>query len=789
MPGTQVRTRSTLRVRPLAAAVAAVLGSAYALPVVAQSGGTDARELPLEEIIVTAARRETSIQDVPFNIAAVSGQELERQRLTSLREFARTVPGLTVADQGPRAAELMTVRGLNVTSLNASEFLANSGGETVATYLGQIPLYVDFKMKDLERIEVLLGPQGTLYGEGTLAGAIRYIPTRPDTEQFSFDVHGSFYSLDQSSGLGYDTDFILNVPLSDSVAFRAAVNYLDDPGFIDYSYLVREPGVSNPQPDFTDPADVAANLYSVPDADTEQTVSSRLALLWQISDTLEATFNYYYQDQDAGGRTVNHRAAFGTDPYTSASRFPEPNVRENDLFSVEVVADFGFAELTSATGFSSYSELGQRDQTDLLLSFETGYEDFPSFAAFTREVVDEDRVNQELRLVSTGAGPWSWIGGVYYNDYEVSSSSEEFVPGLPEFFDLELPDDLEFRQIDLETLTETALFGEVGYQFTPQWQVTVGLRWFEYDNDNFTSVEAPLLFPGVDALGNSGGDDGVLGKLNTSYHFSDSIMGYFTISEGYRSGGVNALADCATPLPPGQNVCALPAEKLYDPDTTTNFELGVHSTWRDGTLLFNGALFRIDWSDIQTGSFSENGDIPITVNGSEARSQGVELSLQAPRIGAWSLAGTYAYTQAEMTDFAAGLVDGADAFPGDRLPGTPEHQGSVTAGYEHLLRNGYTLSVDYGLTYTSDVITKIGLRNDGETLESFTLHNAALGLHADRWSAVLFADNLTDEFAETAVRLDPSYIYSVGGFDLRRYYRHVIRPRSIGLEFRYRLGG
>jgi iron complex outermembrane receptor protein len=776
-----------LSVRPLTAAVAALLGVQYAGLAMAQEGAGGPRQLPLEELIVTASRRETTIQEIPFNIAAVSGVELERQRITSLREFARTVPGLSVADQGPRAAELMTVRGLNVASLNASEFLANAGGETVATYLGQVPLYIDFKMKDLERIEVLLGPQGTLYGEGTLAGAVRYMPVRPDTQRFSFDVHGSFYGLDQSSGTGLDTDAVWNVPLSDTLAFRAAVSYLDDPGFIDYPYVLREPGVSNPQPDFSDPADVAANLIRVEDADTEQTLSSRLALLWEISDTVEATLNYYYQDQDVGGRTVNHRASFGTDIYASGARFLEPNVRTNQLVSLEVVADLGFAELTSATGVSSFEERGQRDQTDLLLDFEYGYEDFPSFAAFTRELVDEDRVNQEFRLVSTGEGPWSWIGGLFYNDYEVSSSSEEFVPGFPEFIDVIQPDNLEYRQVDVETLTETALFGEVSYQFTERLQLTVGARWFQYDNDNATAVEIPLI-AFEQARSNSGGDDGVLGKLNASYRFNEDMMGYVTLSEGYRSGGVNALPDCEIPLPPGQNVCALPQEKLYDPDTTLNYELGLHSVWNDGRLVLNGALFQIDWTDIQTTTFSENGSIPITINGSQARSRGLELSVQAPRVGPLSLAGSYAYTHAEMTEFAPGLVDGADAEAGDRLPGTPEHQGSFSASYFRTLRNGYDLTVDYGMSFTSDVLTKIGQRNDGETLGGFTVHNASIGLHRDQWSAVLFADNLTNKFAETAVRLDPSFIRSVGGFDLRRYYRHVIRPRSIGVELRYRFG-
>jgi len=193
----------------VAAAVAAALGiaaPAYGQPV--SEDGT-----PLEEIVVTATRREASVQDIPFNIVALGPDALEQQRITNLSEFARAVPGLYVADQGPRGGNLMTVRGLNVSSLNANESLGNGTGGTVATYLGDIPLYVDLKMIDLQRVEALLGPQGTLYGAGTLGGAIRYIPNRPNPERTEFELGGRTYTLGHSDGIGYDLHGVVNVPL------------------------------------------------------------------------------------------------------------------------------------------------------------------------------------------------------------------------------------------------------------------------------------------------------------------------------------------------------------------------------------------------------------------------------------------------------------------------------------------------------------------------------------------------------------------------------------------------
>ncbi len=776
------KDRSAYRpaVRPLTAAVAAALGPGIVL----------AQGQPLEEVIVTASRRATTVQELPFNIAAITGDTLERQRLTRLTEFARWVPGLTVVEQGPRDAELMTVRGLNVRSLNAGEFLGNTSGETVASYLGEIPLYVDFRMKDLERVEVLIGPQGTLYGAGTLGGAVRYIPTAPSTESVSFEAHGSLFSLAHSSGTGYDADFTVNVPIiDDRLAFRAAIGYYDDPGFIDYAYLVREPGVSNPQPDLTDPADVAANLRRVDDADWQQTTSGRLALLWEASDSVSATLSYYFQDMEVGARTINHRHAFGTGPYESAHRVLEPNDRKNQLLSLEVVADLGFAELTSATGVSDYDQTGQRDQTDLLLDFGFGYETFPTFTAFTRENLTEKRLNQELRLVSTGNGPWGWIVGLFYNDFDLDATSEEFTPEYPEFaFGVTPPrGDLEYLQLTTQNLTEQAIFGEASYQVTDRLRIAFGGRFYEFEDDVSIQVDFPFFDDGTfDA--NVADDSGFLGKLNASYDFNDNLMGYATLSEGYRMGGVNPIEPCPTPIPPNQTACTMPDEVLYEPDRTTNFELGVHGTWRGGDLTVNAAVFHIDWKDIQTLARTAIGSMPITVNGNDARSRGLEVAVQN-RIGErWQLSTTYAYTDAKLTDDAPGLVDGADAVDGDRLSGTPEHQGSVYLGYFRPLANGLMLEAGYGFTFSSDVYTKVGLRNDGEVLGGYTVHNLSVGLSRDNWSATLFADNLTDKFAETGVRQDPSFIRNVNGFDLRRYYRNVLRPRSVGLEFRYRFG-
>src|SRR5688572_2272873 len=199
-----------------------------------------------ETVIVTATRRATDIQDVPLNIAAVGGDDIENLGAGDLSELSQYVPGLHVVDQGGRASNPIVVRGLNADPNSANDG-ANDGGGTVATYLGEIPIFVDLRLNDMERVEVLLGPQGTLYGAGTLGGAIRYIPTRPQFDAPSLQVRGDAYSYSEGDDISSDVGLTMNFPFSDTFAVRASVDFLNDTGFIDYNYVVQQPGVSDPE--------------------------------------------------------------------------------------------------------------------------------------------------------------------------------------------------------------------------------------------------------------------------------------------------------------------------------------------------------------------------------------------------------------------------------------------------------------------------------------------------------------------------------------------------------------
>ncbi len=797
----------------LAVAISGALAAA-ALPVAAFAQDDP---IAVEEIVVTATRREQNIQDIPINIATFDGNMLETRAITDLAGLGRNVPGLYVVDQGKRSANQIVVRGLSLTTIDKPELMANNGGNVVSTYVGDIPLYVDLALNDMQRVEVLLGPQGTLYGSGTLGGAIRYLPNRPQFEQSEFDFRASTFDLAESDSFGYRSGLTANVPIGDKLALRANVDYYNDPGFIDSPYLVREVGVSDPEPDLKDPAAVAANLYRKNDTNTEQTTSGRVALRWRPTDAIDANLSYYYQDMDVGGRTENHVLAFGTGQYEEANRVLEPDDRTNKLAALEINADLGFATLTSATGYSTFNEVGQRDQTDLLITLEFGYEAFPSFTAYTHDAQQDRNFSQELRLVSNSKGPLNWIGGLFYYSRNLRKLSEEFTPHYDEFNGFSRPDSLEYIAHEEDDLTEKAAFGEVGYDITDKWQVTVGGRWYKYDLSIDSFYDTPLVdtYFGAppDAIDTSThhsqdaqGDSGSLYKINTSYHFTNDLMGYVTISEGFRIGGSNGIAACTTDdLTSGaQALCALPNEVQYFPDTTTNYEVGVRSQWLDRRLTFNGALYYIDWKDPQLAAITDNGALPIITNGDGARSKGIELSLDARVTPRMTVGLSYSHTSAELSavapavlhDFqppgfaSTGTIDGQ---PGDRLPGSPQDQGTITFGYNLPLSAGRNIGFNYGVSAIGDVITTIGERAGGQRLGGYALHTASAILHGGHWTAGLYAQNLLNKFAITGVRSRQAFVQTVTDIDgnpvhVRSYAEEMLRPREIGLKFTYSLG-
>ncbi|MBT81161.1 MAG: TonB-dependent receptor [Alteromonadaceae bacterium] len=807
-------------------AIAGAIAGALASPqVLAQEA--QATEKQIEKIEVTATRRSGSLQEVPINISALTSDVMAQQDIEDLDDVARWVPGLTVTDQGGRSDSPVIVRGLNTNSSGPG-----SDGGTVATYFGEIPLFLNMRLIDVDRVEVLIGPQGTLYGAGTLGGAIRYIPKAVDLDFTSGEVFGDAYSVSESDSLGGEGGFIFNAPLIDGeMGVRMSLNYFNNPGFLDYNYVVREGGVSLPDPDWNDDAAVSENLRRVEDANGEDTLTARIALRWVPNDWLDGTLSYFYQKQEVEGRSITQFDALAADnplgdligPYESAYRYEEPREKEDELLSLELKADLGFAELVSATGYSQFDAIGQRDQTDLLIRLDYSYEEFPAFSAYTEEVDERKILTQELRLVSQAEGPLSWIAGFYYNKTEYDGYSKEFTPGFDEYaIDVwevggnYRPDSLEYYSVSNTETTESAFYGEVSYEVNEKLNVTLGMRAYQYDIESASAIDLPLYYSVFEGRGEDSieldyssapaDDSGTLFKFNASYQFDDNTMGYVTISEGFRIGGANGVGACPSDIDDiaTQIVCALPDEQNYEPDTTTNYELGLKSSYFKNRLQLNLALFNVDWDDAQVGGATINGQQPITTNAEGANSRGTEISVRALATDNITLYATYSKTIARLTADApflfgvfgeqgSALQDYYDGKDGDRLPGSPEQQFSFGVNYATEVLDGKMLDLNYGLTAQDEVFSTVGLRQNGEALPGYAVSNFNAKLSDDVWSVTFYIDNLFDKYAYTSVRRDRGDMglatfasMTPNGTELLRNYGHyVLTPRTVGLKFNY----
>jgi iron complex outermembrane recepter protein len=777
----------------------------------APAAGQDAttgKAASANEIVVTGSRRRTTLQDAPINISAISQQTIENQRLDDIRSLANFTPGVTVADTGPASTGQIVLRGISSGDTSVSGANSNNA---VGVYLGEVPLYLDFKLIDIQRVEVLQGPQGTLYGLGTLAGAVRYIPNRPETDRFSVDLHGRGYAESHSDQFGGVGDVAINIPImKDHVAFRTSTGYYDNAGFIDYNHLLQQPGVSDPQPgratatstgSFGTSGDYAANFRRSKDVNYEHTFTTRNQLLLEYNPNIKAYLTYAHQTTKTGGRQANGAGVLGTGKYEGPWRYLEPFDRKSDLFSAEVYVNlFDIAQLVSTTAFTKQRMHNTDDNTDLLLDLDYGYEAFPDFSSYANNRQEYKQFDQEVRLVSTHGGPFNWVIGGFYNRLKYQSDRHEYTPGFAEFAGINRPDNLEYISHVSSKNVEKAVYGEGTLHITKKWQVTGGIRYFKYNADVSGGSALPLLGSGIGAYPSTTinpsrirtGDtskDGVVWKANTSYKFSDNLLAYFTYSTGYRVGGVNRVVPCILPLPAGQNLCALPNELIYGPDKTRNMEVGVRASLFDKRLQLTVDGYHVDWTGVQVPSQTVNGAIGITVNGANAVSKGFDVQGALKITPNLNLLATYSYVDAHLTEDVPGLVVSQgiryDAFSGDRLPGSAKNSGSGQLIYSYPLGEGRKIEATWATIYHGDVYSRVGLRGNGEKIPHYITHSVSLNYVSKKFEVGLFADNLFDKYAVTAISNDVSSYNQVRTDVTERYYAlGVLTPRRVGIDFR-----
>lgn len=788
----------------------------------------------LEEVLVTATRRSESVQDIPYNISAISGDSIRRQGAFDVNDITRGIPGVAGPDLGSRSGinNSVIMRGINVSDPGQGTVTRNLTVAAVSTYVNETPLFTNFRMVDLDRVEVLRGPQGTLYGSGAMGGTLRFITKRPDLDARSFDVTAGLAHNAESSELNYELQGIVNVPLSDTLALRAAVAHEDRGGVVDANNLIV---LDNGLPARVDPAnpDSAAQTRREEDVDSGEILFARMNMLWAPSDETEVNINYLRQDEEWGHSTTAYIGADasiggGADSYQDSSRYLDEVDRTVDLISLDVQHDFGFATFTSSTSYSADDSNPNRDTSDFYETLgATYYLGYPRINALDVSSVETDVFTQELRLVSNGDGPFDWTVGAYYQQEDVEQNNSNRVLGYGEwsedpasggsqivayyyaaygfttvgdFVEFGLGgtrpssnNDLAFVSSYESEFTDLAAFAELTWHATDQWQFTLGARVFRQEVDAVLFQSLPYCGAGcaddgADPLGTTRANSSQsfndqIFKFNTSYDINDDLMVYLTVSEGFRRGGANALPQSGPFFDPGFSLA-------YEPDTLLNSEIGIKGYAWDRRVNYTLSAYTIAWDDIQLETFNAAGFRGV-VNGREAESTGVELEVTASVSESLTITAGYSYVDAEISEGATIADRSIAGLPndvlqdGDPLPYVPENQASISIDYDRLLSNGMTFSAHLDGNYRSDFNSQVNdtlFFDNFLVFDSYSQWNASLSVARDSWRATLWSRNLSNEEGLSSAIVRNSNVAPSAEFGRRGF---VSRPRTIGLRLSY----
>ncbi len=761
----------------------------------AQASETGTRDARLEEIVVTATRRESSAQDIPYNLSARSGESLERNGITDISGLMRSIPGVAYVDPGPRGGgsnSTVFIRGINANSSVGTSVSQNGTVAPVSSYIGDTPLFANLYLADISRVEVLRGPQGTLYGSGSLGGTVRYIFNEVDFSATTFKLDATGSMTKEAGDPNWSTTAVINLPLSDAMGIRASVGRIEDAGFIDAGGLhtLDASGV----PVLADPTDVVNSppvFRSVEDVNESQMTFARLTFSAALSETITADLSYHYQGDEA-------LMTQGDNPIVSGLgntfRNLEPYDRDVSVAALEVEADLGFATLASSTSTAENESLGYRDATGGYIGagFWSFYDGSPRENILGEVSTSEEKFVQEFRLTSNTAGSVDWIVGAYFADESLNVLSMDSLMGWSAWHEAcgycamgfptaNTPSDLNYtfdRTFDVE---DKAVFGEVTVSLSEAWQVTAGIRAFSIDVSNVLDQTLPMCgsfcsTDGIDPAGRSGEtlsrsfNDQIF-RFNTSYDLNESHLIYFNYAEGFRRGGANAVPTTGVF---GED----PVFLSFEPDLTTNYEVGLKGNL-GGYLRYSSSIFYIDWEAVQIDTGTPNGGFPAIVNGDDAKSQGIELEAQGSLSENVLLSFSYSFVDASLTnDFSVGAIQG---FNGDQLPATPKHTASL--GIEYFTRPSFLPGYDMGFHlsgfYRGDAYNALNSSSpDFRTIDGFSYFDGSISLAGESISARLFVNNIGNTRGVTGTRTS-ARVTTDGAFDL------ITRPRTIGLSVTY----
>lgn len=656
----------------------AVAAVAVAVPAAAEQSG------PVEEVVVTAQKREQRLLEVPMAVSAFSGVELEERAIRTIQDLALVVPGVTTREDGPGSYQVF-MRGL------ANQY---GPGALVGVYLDEVPVSItgydqlDVRIMDLERVEVLKGPQGTLYGQGSVAGTVRYITRDPVLNRVEGSLEGELFSVAHGD-TGTALTGVVNLPVVEDVfGLRIAANWRDGGGWIDQPEAGIEDGNG---PDLT-------NL--------------RVKALWQVAPrfTAEAMIVTHRMDTELGlGYEQPDRTNLvGID----RSRELLPKEYDYDLYNIDMTFDLGFADLVSSTAYIDhdhqypFSYIGGED---------TIYGGGGALEGVDDRWVEAEQWSQELRLTSLGDGPVNWTVGGFYRDVERSLTAvyDTLFAGVvypgAEYF-------------DGDTYEEFSLYAEGAYAFTERFEVGVGVRYFE---DDQTTTDGTLE--------ESDSFDSVTPRVYASYHVNENLNVYVSFAEGFRSGGFN-MGDLPN----------------FGPETLATYELGMKSRLAGGTVDAELAAYYSDYEDMLRRGlvFIESSAQfqSITSNVGKVEIQGLEGSLTWRPVEGLSLNATFAAIDSEVKKVNA---DDATNVAGDDVDYVPELSYTLGARYDFAWNErlpGF-VRLDYSFRDSVSYVdrTSFPAENVPQYSDDIGLLDARVGVMWQQLTVELFGTNITDE--------------------------------------------
>jgi iron complex outermembrane receptor protein len=693
----------------------------------------------LEEVLVTAQKREQNMQDIASSIALVTEKALSDMGASGYEGFAQALPSMQFSEDRPGLTQI-SLRGISPIA-GLSSPVSIYIDEMLVT--GQTGGQQDIRTFDVARVEVLRGPQGTLYGEGSLGGTIRVVTNKPDTGGYDGAVDATYSNI-SDGGNGADIKAMLNIPLvTDQLALRVLATYQDHDGWIDQVNTGKK------------------------DVNDVQIGSARAALRWIPNERLTMDLVAQYNNVETG---APYQANSDNQNY---SIIDEPREDKTKSFNFTLSYDFNFANIVSATNFYD------RDTDPSTTDFSSLAPDFGLQEIHFGRPSTEESFTQEVRLVSTSGGRVHWTTGVFYKDYQSTvRNTTSTVPELPApLFDLLVGQDFQ----------QTAVFGELTYDFSEKLNGLIGVRYSKEDRTSPAFVSGLLFPPGIGDIDFSSEDSWsvVSPKISLMYDATENVNVYGLISNGFRAGGVN-------PFAPFLNELGQTAVESFDPEKLWNYEFGIKSTLLDGRLMLNATLFYMDWTNLQVS-------VPSLVfpffsfvaNAGSAHSSGIELNMTTQVSENWSLGLNGAYINAELDEDASYFDPVFGEIPfgskGDQLPLVPEWKMNAWAMYRAPISNNLDFMARAEYAYRDMVWTTLESLPappgvvQGLPVPSTKMVNIRLGVENDHWGVYLFGNNLTnDRLTQVNTNTtnfmspDSEVLYVVG------------QPRTWGINVTYR---